>query len=618
MAEKISKPNPINFNTSSVDFDGIVQNLRSYLSYQTEFKDYNFEGSALSTLINLLAYNTHYNTVYDNFTLNESFLDSAYKRESVISHANLINYIPRSAKASTATVDIVIYDPNYDDRKELIPSIPSYTVFTGSGIEGSVSFYNNSTVSLQREGYYFYGRNVELKQGTYVTLEREYSGDQSQKFIIESPYVDLSTLKVEVMRDGITYSFNRADSIMDVNETSRVYFVSMSSRGLYQIEFGSGLIGYSLSAGDTVFITYLATSQNPENYNGISQFSYGGYRPADLGFSSKATIQVITTSRASGGEVIESTESIRFLAPKVYTTQNRCLTEQDYEYTLRHEFNNIRAIRVIGGQKLNPPQYGKVYISIIPKNGLTLTTADKNKILAILENKKQLTTLVDFLEPEYLYVLVKSTVHYSSKKTSSTGADITQKVKNTILEYFDEETERFGNILRFSDFSKKIDSSDQGIINNITTIRLSVNVDVSLNTYESYEINSNNKIYRPNYPSESVISGGFYCEEVPNQVCYIDDNPVNGNLRLFYLNDKNEKVVNRIIGTVDYITGKININPLTITSVVNGTNLNITVNPESNDVICGNNQFGIIDSERLEVALINDDTTMNYQQVSSK
>ena len=618
MAEKLGKPNPINFNTSALDFDGIVSNLRNYMNYQTEFKDYNFEGSALSSIINLLAYNTHYNVVYDNFALNESFLDSAYKRESVVSHANLINYIPRSAKASTAVVNILVYDPDYNDSYTGTRSIPAYSTFSANSNGTNLTFYNDATIPLEREGYYFYGRNVELKQGTYVTLEREYVGDQTQRFIIDSDYIDLSTLKVEVLRDGVTYAFNRAESIMGVDNTSRVYFVSMSSKGKYQIEFGSGMLGYSLNAGDTVFITYLITNDDPTIANGVSVFNYNGERLLNLGFSQKANIQTITTSRASGGEERETTESIRFLAPKVFTTQNRCITEQDYEYTLKHEFNNIRAIRVVGGQKLTPPQYGKVYISIIPKNGMQLTTADKNKIRKILEDKKQLTTLIDFLDPEYLYVIINSTIHFSSRKTTSSSADIQQKVRNAIVNYFDNNSGDFGKIIRFSDLSKTIDGCDSGINNNTTTIRLAVNIAANLNNVETYNIKINNKIYRPNYPQESVVSTGFYCSEVPNRICYVDDNPIDQKLRLFYINENDEKVIVRTCGTIDYVNGLINIETLTITELPSGQNITITINPMSNDVIGGNNQFTLVDQDKLVVKMIDDDKTLNYEQTQSK
>ncbi len=620
MSEILDKPNAINFDTSKVDFDGIVQNLKSYLSYQTEFKDYDFEGSGLSTLINLLAYNTHYNVVYDNFALNEAFLDSAYKRESVSSHASLINYVPRSSKASCAMVDVVIYEGSLeDDNTESIHVLPAYTAFSTLINNNSVVFCNDSDVTFTKDGNRYVAKDVRIRHGSYVTLERTYNGNATQCFTIPAEFVDISTLRVQVLHNGELRAFERANNVMDTDENSKVYYLSVDSLGRYQVQFGSGFVGFSLTAGDTVFLTYLVTGSTPSDCNGASIFVLNGANPISLGFSKNASVSTITTSVATGGEERESTESIRFLAPRVFTTQNRCITEEDFEYTLRHEFSNIRDIKVIGGQKLTPPQYGKVFISVIPKDGLTLTKSEKTQIEEILKEKQHLTTLIDFIDPQYLYVNINSTVHYSSRKTNLTNADIISRVSSTIVSMFEENTtEGTKRLLRYSELVRLIDKVDKGINSNTTTIRLMMQIAPSLGVIDDYTLNVGNKIYKPTSSSQSVVSTGFYCTAMPNALCFIDDDPTDNSLTLYYYNDNDVRVNARKIGSIDYENGIISIEGLCVTSVPNRGNISITINPLSNDVVADQNQFMLLNTSELLVTTIDDDVGTQYSQTSSK
>lgn len=609
--------NVVNFNTDQLDFDSIVTSLRNYLNYQTEFKDYNFQGSALATLINLLAYNTHYNGLYDNFALNESFLDTAFKRESVVSHANLLNYIPRSAHGATAVLNVSVYDDSFNSAATTV-TLPKYSIFTTSVDGSEYTFYTDSAVDLIRNNSTFTANNVTIRQGTYVTLQREYRGDSMQKFVLNGTNIDIDTLGVQVLHNQQLYTFTRADNILANTSESMVYFLSMNGRDQYQVEFGSGILGYSLSAGDIVYITYLVCGDNVTAANGASKFSYQGTLTS-LGFSNSAYMTINTTTRAYGGSQAESTESIRSLAPKIFTTQDRCVTANDYRAMIQKHFENIRGINVWGGQDNDPPQYGKVFISIIPKNELTLTNAEKQQILNLLDTKKELTKLVEFVDPEYLYITVSTTVHYNSANTTNTIADIETIVRNRILSFGEQQLDDFGDVMRFSQLSKAIDSSENSIVNNSTQIRLSIDIDPVYDTSYSYTANIHNQIYQPNSASDSILSSGFYCDQGgQDRICYIDDDPVNKTLRLFYRDANDRKVIlNSNIGTVDYNNGIFTITELTVNNIVGGT-WTFNINPASNDVIGSRNQFILIDSDTLTVEVIDDQTKTRYVQTSTK
>lgn len=609
--------NVVNFTTSELDFDNIANSLREYMQYQTEFKDYDFQGSAISALINLLAYNTHYNGLYDNFALNESFLDSAYKRESVVSHASLLNYIPRSAHGATAKINVSVYDDSFNSTATLV-TLPKYSVFTTSVNGTDYTFYTDSAYDLTRTNSTFSCTDITLRQGTYITLQRTYQGDSDQKFVLNGNNVDIDSLGVQVLHDQQLYTFTKADNILANTSDSKVYFVSMTSDDHYQIEFGSGVLGYSLSAGDVVYITYLATGNDPTVANGASVFNYQGTL-LNLGFSSNAYMTITTTQRAAGGAYPESTESIRTLAPKIFTTQDRCVTANDYRAMILKNFENIRAVNVWGGQDNNPPEYGKVFISIIPQNEQQLTTLEKNQILSMLNSKKELTKLIEFVEPSYLNIAIDSTVHYNSNNTTYTINDIETIVRNAVLNFGQQYLDDFGDVLRFSQLSDAIDNSEKSITNNSTRIRLSIDVDPVYDNNYSYDVNCHNEIFQPNAPSDSISSNGFYCEDGgEDRICYLDDDPVNQVMRLYYRDANDKKVILRAnCGTVNYTEGSFTIENLNITGLTSG-NLTFMINPASYDVIGTLSQFAMIDSNQLTIEVIDDATKSSYIQTSIK
>lgn len=586
------------YTTASMDFDAIKNDLKQFLQFQNEFSDYDFEGSGLSALLNVLAYNTHYSMVYDNFAVNESFLDTAFKRSSVISHASLLNYIPRSYVSAEAKLNITVsYSGGNGVQIPDILTIPSYTAFQTTVSEKTYTFYTKSDISVARtEGNQFVFENVPIYEGRYVEQVGTFTGDYFQCFQLKNQKIDSSSIVVLVDEQTETNVFTKAEDILKVDGNSKVYFLKMNPDGSFQIQFGNGSIGQALKNGDIVTISYLVC--NGSSVNGARQFILGD------SFGTGSTVQINCVQSASGGAEPEDTDSIRMNAPRLYTTQNRLVTENDYQYTVGALFENARAVKAWGGQKMNPPQYGKVYISVITKNGDNLTKSEKKYILDnIIKPRQVLCNLPEFLDPEYIRVQVISTVYYDNQKTTYTKSDIETLVKNEIIKFNEETLGGFDTVMRYSKLCSAIDGAENSIQNNNTRIVLFYDLNPMYNVMSRYTVNLNNPIHRTLTPSESVISEGFYCTDAPSQVCYIDDNPTNGKLRLFYKNAQNEKVIVRSVGTIDYTNGVIDIEGLNVQSI-DGETLRLRINPSSNDVVSEMNQFSMIDPKLMEITAV--------------
>lgn len=594
------------YTTASIDFDAIKSDLKKFLQFQDEFSDYDFEGSGLNVLLNILAYNTHYNTVYDNFAINEAFLDTAFKRSSVISHAGLLNYIPRSYVGSVAKLNIVVTNDSVDAPEIL--TLPAYTAFSTSVGEKSYSFYTKSDYSVARNGSAYVFENIPIYEGRFVEQEGTYTGDYYQCFTLSSGRIDSSSIVVTVDEQTETNVFDRAEDILKIDGNSKVYFLKMNPDETFQIQFGNGTIGQALKAGDIVRVSYLVC--NGSEVNGARNFVFGD------SFGTGLTAQITCVQSAIGGAEPESTDDIRMNAPRMYSTQNRLVTENDYQYAIQAGFSNARAVKAWGGQKMNPPQYGKVFVSVITRDGDALSGAEKTRILnEIIEPRRVLCTIPEFVDPEYIHVQVVSNVYYDSQRTTLSGSDIETLVKNSILNYSDDNLGNFGSVMRFSKLSAAIDASENSVTNNSTKIRLFIEKEPQYGVSYRYQFEIDNPVYRPLTASESVLSEGFYCSDVPNVLCYIDDNPVTGKLRIFYKNNLGEKIVSKDVGTIDYDNGVLDITSLNVTSVTNDK-LRFMIVPASNDVASEMNRFAMIDPSLMKVtAIANSD---EYVHSSSK
>jgi len=584
---------------SELDFDAIKTNLKTFLQGQTEFQDYDFEGSGLSVLLDVLAYNTHYNGIYTNLAVNECFLDSASKRASVVSLAKMLGYMPRSAACATATVNASITAPTSSPSTVTIPVMQP---FTTSIDNVSYTFYNRSAVTTARTnaGTYVF-TDLILTEGT--PLQYKYTMAPGVRFIIPNANADLNTLTVSVQETSssdVYEVFSRADTLTDVTEVTHAYFVKEIDDGLYEISFGNDNLGKALSNGNVVTLDYMVSSL--EAANSASSFTYGG---ATLAGSS---LSVTSTAVASGGASSESIEEIKFNAPKYYAAQNRAVTPDDYKAIILKNFPEAQTISVWGGEDNNPPIYGKTYICIKPRDASKLTNLQKEFIKNnILQSRNIVSITPEIVDPEFFNIKVTAFVYYNPRATTKTATQLETIVKNAIMRYNDEDLERFDSVLRYSKLTKTIDEADPSIVNNITRIMIRHPHSVTYNIATQYVLDLINPISQDGGKQGEVFaSTGFYIPN-SNELHFLDDD-ANGNIRLYYVNTNFEKViVTPDIGTINYETGSVVVRSLTIRAI-DGAFFEWQVKPESYDVVSALNQIVQIDPTYLTVEAIADQT----------
>lgn len=581
-------------NYTALDFDTQKANLKEFLQGQDTFSDYDFDGSGLSVLLDILTYNTHYNAIYNNLSINEMFLDSARKRNSVVSISKELGYVPKSAKCATATVNITL-----NSNTSTTFALPQNTPFITNLNNVAYTFYTTSSlVSMALETSHTF-TNVEIVEKNNQIVNK-YTVASGVQYIIPNKNVDLSTLSVTVQESiGSSYitTYTLADNIVNVESSSNVYWIKEIDNELYELTFGNDIIGTALSNGNIVILNYSVSSLDA--VNGANLFYFNGTLPSGV------TAQVTTISKAAGGSSSEDIESIRFNAPRAYSAQNRGVTANDYAALIYSNFPEAKSVSVWGGEDNTPPIYGKTFISIKPQSGELLTTYQKDYILnTILPNKNVLTVIPEIVDPEYIGIIVKTTVYYNELNTIRSSNDIKVIVTDTILNYDSTELQRFDGIFRYSKVSKLIDESEESIVNNITTVTLKRAIDPKYNIIAEYNIDLINPIYYSGAKEDIVLSSGFYIAE-NSYVNYITDDGL-GTIQLFYIDDSNVRItINTNIGTVDYANGIIKFTNLKITSIV-GSTLYLYVKPSSNDVVSALTQIVEISQDDLVVNVISD------------
>lgn len=584
---------------SELDFDTIKTNLKTFLQGQTEFQDYDFEGSGLSVLLDVLAYNTHYNGIYTNLAVNECFLDSASKRASVVSLAKMLGYMPRSATCATATVNASVTAPTSSPATVTIPAMQP---FTTSIDNVSYTFYNRSAVTTARTNagtYNFTG--LVLTEGT--PLQYKYTMAPGVRFIIPNANADLNTLTVSVQETSssdVYEVFTRADTLTEVTSITHAYFVKEIDDGLYEISFGNDNLGKALSNGNVVTLDYMVSSLEAANF--ATSFTYGGVTLAG------SSLSVTATAAASGGASPEAIDEIKFNAPKYYAAQNRAVTPDDYKAIILKNFPEAQTISVWGGEDNNPPVYGKTYICVKPRNASKLTNLQKEFIRNnILQSRNIVSITPEIVDPEFFNIKVTSFVYYNPRATTKTPTQIETIVKNAIMRYNDEDLERFDSVLRYSKLTKTIDEADPSIVNNITRIMIRHPHAVTYNIATQYVLDLINPISQDGGKQGEVFaSTGFYIPN-SNELHFLDDD-AKGNIRLYYTNTNFEKViVNPSIGTINYDTGSVVVRSLTIRAI-DGAFFEWQVKPESYDVVSALNQIVQIDPTYLTVNAIADET----------
>ena len=490
-----------NITTAELDFDAIKSNIKTFLKGQDAFKDYDFEGAGLSVLMDVLAYNTHYNALYTNLAVNESFLDSASKRSSVVSRAKEIGYIPHTASGATATVNIVVSSTNTTPASLILPAYSSFA----TTIDGQqYTFYNLEAVetSLGNDNKYTF-TNVTIKEG--IPLTYKYTVADGVQYIIPNTDVDTSTLIVRVQDNATSSIYNsyiNKEEILNLDGTSQVYFLKEIEGQLYELEFGNDTIGKALVNGNVVNLSYMTTSKAAAN--GARLFTYTG--STLLG----GVVAITTTTPAFGGADIETIDSIRYNAPRAYSAQNRAVTVEDYKSIIFRLYPEAQSVNAWGGEDNVPPVYGKVFLSIKPSTTTALTDVQKKYIInELLKTKNVVSITPEIVDPQYINLEVNTTAYYNPRLTAKTESELQSLVVQTIKDYNTENLESFSGVFRFSNLSSKIDAAEDSIISNITTIKLHREVEVQYNTNANYTIYLGNPIYDSMVPEESLTSTGF-------------------------------------------------------------------------------------------------------------
>ena len=573
-------------NITELDFDAISDNLKAYLKGQDKLKDYNFEGSTMSTLIDLLAYSSHIGAVNTNIAASELFLDSAQIRKNVVSRAKDLGFTPASEKVSSAIVDIalnnvVLADGTSPTLSEM--TIPRGHIF-GTVFDGvSYDFVTTDTNKPTQNGTTFNYSGVEISQGTYMVDTFVYDRQiKNAKFVLSNERVDRSKLSLVVNSAGVSETYALSTDISTISTTSKVYYTHENEEGYLEVYFGDGVLGKELLDGDIITVTYIVV--DTDHADGAKTFSQ---ITAINGYSDSV---ITTTSKSTGGAEKESIESIKFKANKFFTSQNRLVTLNDYKAKVSEYYPNADAVAVWGGEDNSPPEYGKVFLAIKPKNSDYLTEVEKAEVVRKLNGLNMVTVRPEIVNPEIIKILISTIFKYNNNFTTLSKGELDQLVNTTINNYDNDNLANFDSIFRHSNLVKDIDATDTSILSNITYIRLKKATNMTLNKKIGYINEFGNPFYHPNTSYNKDLGGildstGFTVTGDSVNTQYFDDDG-NGNLRRYYLSGSTRIYSDTTAGVVDYTTGKITINALMVTSTVNtNTTIDFTIIPDSYDVV---------------------------------
>ena len=585
------------------DFDEVKENLKIFLKSQNEFTDYDFEGSGMNILLDVLAYNTHYLGFNANMLANEMFLDSASLRSSIVSHSKTLGYVPTSARAAKATVDITL------NTNETTITMPAGTIFTTTVNDIAYQFSTITDISKSNTGGGIPFLNTDIYEGTYITTR--YTVDTSeidQRFLLTDNRADTSTLTVKVQNsssDSTSTTYTEATDITQVTASSAVYFLQEVEAGLYEIYFGDGIIGKALSDDNIVILNYIVSNKSAAN--GAALFK----NAAVIG--GVADIAVATVSAASAGSEPETLQSIKYNAPLSYASQGRCVTAEDYKVYAKRFFPNTQSVQVFGGESgsydsslgaISTPEYGKVFISIKSTTGNNLTTAEKATLISNLAPFTVASITPVIVDPQTTRLILNISFKFDSSKTTDTESTLTSKVTSALRTYNTSTLTKFESAFRHSKITGIIDDADPAITSNITNVTLSHNLAPTLNSATNYTIQLNNAFYNPHSGHNSsdggvLASTGFKVSGDTSNVQFFDDDGA-GNIRRYYLVSGVRQYQDNTAGTITYSTGEIKINSINITSVedVDGaasTIIRLTVIPDSTDIIPVRNQILEID-----------------------
>lgn len=560
-----------NLRIAELDFDTIKTNLKNFLQSQDTFSDYDFEGSNLSTLLDILSYNTHYNAFLANMLMNEMFLDSAVKRSSAISIAKHLGYIPTSVRSSRANLNVAVTSPS---GLPLSITMDRYTQFT-SIIDGTTyTFSTNATKVAPRTGLTYTFSDVEVIEGTLKTITFVVS-DNTPNGKYEIPDLNIDTTSLEVVvqtstSDTTSSIYTLASDITGLTPTSQKYFLELSPLERYQLFFGDGILGKQLSIGNIITVRYVVSSGAAANVSGTVSQSFSAVGT----IAGSSNISVTVNSNSTGGADAESITSIKFNAPRVNATKNRAVTATDYEALIIANYSGAESVSVWGGEDNDPPQYGKVMIALKPYTGFTISEATKEQIKRdILKNRQIVSVQPEFVEPEYLFVKINADIVFNQSFTTQTSSSISNLVRNTITNYFTTDLNKFNKNFNYSKVINNILDADPSIVSAILTLKLQKRFLPALNTNNIFVSGNALKFRNPIKPGD-VTSTYFYVSSNGAQVLakIIDipeDNPpnLNGTGILRLVSATTGVTILRRVGSVNYGTGEITITGLSPTSL---------------------------------------------------
>ena len=587
---------------TNLDFDQIKTSIKDYLRTNSDFTDFDFEGSNFSVLIDTLAYNTYITAFNSNMVVNESFLDSATVRENVVSLARNIGYVPRSKSAAKATIS---FDIDSNDTTEVSTvTLKAGLVCIGSSNDITYTFSVPEDITTtvipqfdgggSRTGYTASFNSIEVFQGTLIRKSFTVDGSLDQRFILDNPSIDTSTIVVYVKDDPSGADkgtlFTQVDNILNIDSNSPTFLIQEVQDEKYELLFGDGIFGRKIENGKTINVTYLVT--DGREGNGPAFFSYAGNIENDSGSTSTltSTPTISVVSAASNGGDIESVDSIKYFAPRLYSLQFRAVTARDYEAIIQQIYPNTESVSVVGGEEIDPPQFGTVFITIKPKNGDFVSDFDKTQILSDLKNYSLTGINQKIVDLKVLHIELESFIYYDSSRVKSVN-ELKTRVTNGLTTYSrSTDVNKFGGRFKYSKILSVIDNIEDSITSNITRIRIRRNLNALLNQFAQYEICFGNQF---NVKSEglNIKSTGFKISGVSETV-FLTDTP-NADKQTGIVSIVKRDIVDgqKIIivehaGTVDYIKGEINLTTINITSTDKPNNIiEIQAFPESNDVI---------------------------------
>ena len=613
---------------TQLDFDTIKTNLKTYLKGQTTFTDYDFEGSGMSILLDTLAYNTHYNAFMANMVANEMFLDTAVKRNSVASHAKALGYTPTSSKAPKAVVSVTVNNAN----------TAQITMAAGHAFDTTIAgttyqFVNTTARTLQpTDGVYTYSE-IPIYEGSWVTTKFTVdTTDADQLFIIPNDNVDISTLAVSIQTssgDTTLTTFTKANTLVEVKSTTNAYFIQETLEGEWEVYFGDGVVGSALIDGNIVILAYVVT--NETEANGATAFTSAS------NISGFGDITVVTNTAGAGGAAPEGVGAIKYNAPFSYAAQNRTVTAGDYKAIIPQIYPNVKAISVWGGEFANPAVYGKVFISILPKAGVSITTSTKTSIVNSLQDYNVVSITPELVDLETTKIIPTVVFKYNANNTTKSKEALAALVITAITDYSTESLEQFEEVFRYSKFTTLIDETDVAILSNITNIKISKTFTPTIGTATKYTIPFSNALFHPHSghmaSTTGTIAGGILSSSTftitgDANTYYLEDDGA-GVVNAFYVSGTTKVYLGTSVGTIDYVTGDVVLTKINIATVgqvdgADSTVIRLTVQPASNDVVPVRNQILEIDSVNMSVTGVADtiaagssDAGVNYTTTAS-